>query len=1245
MRSVWAIIAVAVPGVAATADRLCADDPPAVSAANKPPWQRLLQDADASKADRLDAQIAELTELGQFEEALKQAVELAELRGKLQGAKHWQAVNARWKADALRQVLRGGNDTRDFATLGLLNRMGFDYYAKFRFRDAQSMYERAVAVCRKDLGEDYPDTATGYRNLAIICVARSRYAEAEVGFKKALAIRRKTLGDDHPDTATSYHDLAANLNGQGIYAEAAVGFNKALAIRRKTLGEDHPQTAVSYSSVAHTLAIQGKYAEAEEGFTKALVIRRKALGDNHADTAASYNDLAANLNARGKHTEAEAGFRKALAIRHKTLGDDNALTAASYTNLAANLRAQGKVAEAEEGFQKALAICRKTLGEDHPQTAACYNNVAQNLGARGKYAEAEEGFKKALAIRRKSLGEVHPATAASYDNLAENLAARRKYAEAEEGFTKALAIRRKTLGEEHPVTATSYDNVALNLNAQGKYAEAEKEFRKALAIRRSKLGDDHFGTARSYNNVAFNLEARGQYAEAEVGFKKALAIFLRTLGEGHPTTAAIYNNLAHNLDCQGKYTEAEVYWKLAADCFERARPGIARSGLDRATKTAERSPLPALAAVLARNGKREEAWRRYEASLAPGTRDDIAVRLRRLPSELAKQAEFVARVERLDQLVDKATTLGEPSEEQKERSDDLLAQRRQIQDELDAFTRQLEEKYGPTVGQVFERKLIQASLPDDAALVGWLDIAGAPAAADPDGEHWAFVLRSTGEPAVIRLPGTGPGGHWTGDDVKLSSELRAAVQAASGTWQPLAERLREQRFDPLAEYLSARDGRPAVRHIIVLPSTALAGLPAEAFIKGYTLSYALSGTLYAHLRKQSKVQTAGLLALADPIFDRPTTSEPARPLMPPGGLLVTSVVPGGNAAQAGLKAGDVLLHYNGTALAARTDLRALPESEDSEQQIPVTVWRHGKTLEKKLRPGKLGAVIANDPAPQALAARYEGDRLVAKLRGGNDGDWPALPGTRVEAEGLHRLFAGPGAEPLVLSGSEASEQRLYELAKSGDLGKYRYLHLATHGTVDDRFALRSALILSRDHLPDPDKQLDAGLPVFDGRLTAEKVLRQWHLNADLVTLSACQTALGKYERGEGFVGFAQALILAGSRSVCLSLWKVDDTATALLMGRFYANLLGKREGLKGPMPKAEALAEAKAWLRGLTREEAAQRAAKMSDGVARGKRPKLPPATMPEAEAKRKAKASVEADRPYAHPYYWAAFVLIGDPD
>jgi CHAT domain-containing protein len=156
-----------------------------------------------------------------------------------------------------------------------------------------------------------------------------------------------------------------------------------------------------------------------------------------------------------------------------------------------------------------------------------------------------------------------------------------------------------------------------------------------------------------------------------------------------------------------------------------------------------------------------------------------------------------------------------------------------------------------------------------------------------------------------------------------------------------------------------------------------------------------------------------------------------------------------------------------------------------------------------------------------------------------------------------------------------------------------------------------------------------------------EVQRSWELSAELVTLSACETARGQYAGGEGFVGFTQALLLSGARSVCLSLWKVNDTATALLMQRFYANLLGARPGLSRPMPRAEALAEAKAWLRGLRRDEVSVLAARLSGGEARAagatrRKPVGPAPVVP---------AGAAGDRPFAHPYYWAAFVLVGDPD
>jgi CHAT domain-containing protein len=252
-----------------------------------------------------------------------------------------------------------------------------------------------------------------------------------------------------------------------------------------------------------------------------------------------------------------------------------------------------------------------------------------------------------------------------------------------------------------------------------------------------------------------------------------------------------------------------------------------------------------------------------------------------------------------------------------------------------------------------------------------------------------------------------------------------------------------------------------------------------------------------------------------------------------------------------------------------------------------------------------------------------------------------LPGTRYEVEALARLFRSDDRPTHILLGTDASEHELDRLAASGELGHYGFIHLATHGVIDEDLPARSAVILTQTGLPDPLQQALANKPVFDGRLSVREIQRGWELKVELVTLSACETALGREAGGEGFVGFTQALLMSGARSVCLSLWKVDDTATALLMQRFYANLLGRRSGLSAAMPKADALREAKAWLRSRSRSDALAVTATLSGGVERGKATKA----RQSAELSATVPAGGDNDRPYAAPHFWAAFVLAGDPD
>jgi CHAT domain-containing protein len=165
----------------------------------------------------------------------------------------------------------------------------------------------------------------------------------------------------------------------------------------------------------------------------------------------------------------------------------------------------------------------------------------------------------------------------------------------------------------------------------------------------------------------------------------------------------------------------------------------------------------------------------------------------------------------------------------------------------------------------------------------------------------------------------------------------------------------------------------------------------------------------------------------------------------------------------------------------------------------------------------------------------------------------------------------------VYLGAEASE----ETVKNERLADFRYVHFASHGFLDETKPGRSGILLA--HSPQSAE---------DGILQMDEIMRL-KMNADLVTLSACSTGLGKFVNGEGVLGLTRAFFYAGARNVAVSLWNVNVSATATLMGNFYRNL-------NRGTPKGEAMRKAKlAMLRG--------------------------------------------SQRSWQHPYFWAAFVVEGE--
>lgn len=191
---------------------------------------------------------------------------------------------------------------------------------------------------------------------------------------------------------------------------------------------------------------------------------------------------------------------------------------------------------------------------------------------------------------------------------------------------------------------------------------------------------------------------------------------------------------------------------------------------------------------------------------------------------------------------------------------------------------------------------------------------------------------------------------------------------------------------------------------------------------------------------------------------------------------------------------------------------------------------------------------------------------------GRRGTLAPLPEAETEVKSAVRFY-GPGSAAYVRD--EATEERF-----KAEAPRYRVLHMAGHGVLNDASPMHSYLMLAPGTSKSEDGYLEAG------------ELMQMDLGADLVVLSACDTARGKYAAGEGIIGFSWALFAARCRTQVVSQWKVDSAATSVLMRSFHRNVRDDRT-------KA--------------------------------------------ASALQKSIVSMLKTKEYRHPFYWASFIVLGD--
>jgi CHAT domain-containing protein/Tfp pilus assembly protein PilF len=946
---------------------------------------------------------------------------------------------------------------------------------------------------------------------------------------------------------------------QGKYETTKAAAEEALGIRREILGEGHADYSQSLNNLAEVYRSLDNAARAEPLFRQALEITKTALGENHPHYAAGLSGLALLYEATGEYARAEPLFHQAVEICKKIRGERHRDYATSLDNLAALYKSMSDYARAEPLLRQALEIRKQALGERHPDYAGSLNNLAALYKSMGDYARAEPLFRQALDIWKKTVGESHPNYAASLVNLAALYQAMGNYGRAELLFRQALAIRKTVLGESHPDYSTSLDNLGGLYRTMGDYARAEPLFRQALAIRNTALGERHANYAVSLVDLAQLYQAMGDYARAEPHLCEALEITKAALGESHPDYGACLNNLAQLYGAMGDYGRAEPLHRQAIAIAKRA---LGESHPDYAAS------LSSLAALYYVTGDKPRARQMFAESF-----DKSASFIQETSAVVGQrqQLRFLAKTRgTLDAFVSVSLADTSPPADIYRR---VLAWKGAVE------AGQAEQRLGwdqpelrPIVAQLAQVRARLAHLafttPDPARLAAWrrqLDaLREQKENLEADLAQRSAALRE--QQQAQRL---GP------------DELAAAIPkgialvdlfAYTNSSPPEGGKGRLRGDPRLIAFVSRRD-----RPLALVPLGALK--PIDAAVNGWRQA------LNAH---QGNALATAAAELGRRVWEplRPHLAGARTVLIAPDATLVRfpfAALPGSRPGSYLVE--DLAIGYVASGQQAVAALAA-PAGPAGRGLLAAGA------IDFQADPGHTAPTPADTPGivPPALP-------VVANRAG-----FQPLPATGPEAQSARDLYHAAFAdEPAELLLKDVPTEA--ELKRRLDGGRWRMLHLATHGFFespariaalradirredpfgssllsaqgrDDELAfaltplLRSGVVLAGGGRAAVGDASTEASDREDGILTAEEVQALDLRGCELVVLSACETGLGQAEYGQGVLGLQHAFQAAGARAVVASLWKVDDAATGVLMKQFYTNLWTKK------LPKLEALRQA-----------------------------------------------------------------------
>jgi CHAT domain-containing protein/Tfp pilus assembly protein PilF len=895
------------------------------------------------------------------------------------------------------------------------------------------------------------------------------------------------------------------------------------------------------------LYVQGKQSQALAVYTFAGVITDR-LGDRNGRAAVELRIGNVHLYRRN-FTEALEYYGRSLELSEKM--GNKAGCAPALNNIGVVYRLSGDYPKAIEHFRRSLAIKEET--GDKTGVAGTLTNLGLVCASQGNFTEALEYYDKALTILET--GSDKYSVSLLLNNMGVAYRSQGDYAKGLECYQKSLKIAEE-IGDKITI-GNILNNIGSVHQSQGNYSQALEYHERSLDIAREIDHKSLIGS--SLHNIGNIYQVRGDYAQA-LKYYQARMRLAEDRGEKTAYTS-ISIGIVHR--SRGEYAQAVEHYehglKIASDTGDRSAIALALASLayvdnvrgnhaqaiDRAQRAADLARQIGYPTVIWQScmemgyayetlGRSELARKAYEEAIAAV--EEVRVRIG--GGEQERQRFFEGQVDPYHAMVNLLVRQNQLvaaftfAERAKGRAllDTLHSGKVRI---TTAMSREEQEQ---------ESKLVDSLVSLNARLYA------EKARPQPD-QNRLVEIESLIENARLDYEG-------------FMTSLYAAhpeLKVRRGQAQPIsleqADKLIRGQGDALLEYVVTE--KSTQLFVLTKPQPAQsAGRPSNTVtLKVFTIKITEKelASRVSRFRERLANRYVGFSDEAKELYD--VLLGPARRELANKTNLI--IAPDG-----------ALWELPFQALKSEPK-RYLIQDAAVSYAPSLTVLHHMKALPRPLNQQRRKLLALGNPS----VGKEISQRVKTVFM---DQELGPLPEAERQVKLLKQLY-GSG-QSKVYVGPDASENRV-----KAEAPEFSILHIAAHGILNDKSPMYSHLLLSQQ----------GGSRNEDGLLEAWEILKL-DLKADLVVLSACETARGRIGNGEGMIGLAWACFVAGAPTTVVSQWKVESRSTTELMVDFHRNLLGTER----PARKADAL---------------------------------------------RRAALKLLKTSRYNHPFYWAAFIVVGD--